>query len=1172
MKNRLLTLILAALVLGQFPQLVQSQVFARNQRNISPSSTAPRQAKKQLTAVLQDLKDYYKVDILYFDNVVRNIEVSTSLIDTDQKLEKNLDAILRPHGLRYKKTNSGAFVVVSKDEPKTDSKENQNPAPPKDQASVLPARTEVLVREVERVKPVAILLPITGSVSDENGTGLPGVSVVIRGTTRGITTNTDGKFELEIPEASTNSTVLVFSFVGYKSQEVSIGNRTSLTIKMEPESKALNEVVVVGYGTQRAKDLTGAVATINQDIVKELPVATLDQKMIGQVAGVQITQPSGSPGGGTSVRIRGSGSLGAGNEPLYVIDGMPYSSGLNQNLNPLMLINPNDIESITILKDASSTAIYGSRGANGVILINTKKGTFNRTQVSFSSMTGVQQVPQQGRPNLMGQRDFAEYQRNKIDIAVFRSEKRAATLNDYPVEYRDLDKLQGKGTDWYDLLLRDAAIRDYNVSVQKGSEDSRMDFSLGYFKQDGVLKYTGVERYSSKLSMESSLGKSVTVGATVQPTFIKQNRTNTNSNREDVIGVANWANPVVSPYDANGELLPYVRSPQSKYHSAWSFANPLFVLRETSQTQEQFQNLGSAYVQWDIIPGLVARTSLNTIWSTSKFTSFTPSTVGGSNRPPVAGTGQSSNSRAESFNWLIENTLTYNKAFGNHRINVLAGYTSQKNTGNSININASPYANDLIQTINAAQAISTWNQNVNEWSILSYLGRINYNYQDKYLLTATIRSDGSSRFGANNRYATFPSIAGAWRVSKENFLANNKVISSLKVRASYGTSGNNNIGNYSHLANINAGSYVFANNLVTASFVGLSNPFLTWEQSSQIDAGIDLELFKSNLLLTVDFYNRKSENMLLNDVIPAITGFNSQIVNKGNVRNRGLEISLGGSPIDRAIRWDVNANIAFNRNVVLSLNDNSDRILSGNNDGNPTHISVVGKPIGQFFGFINDGVYSAADIANPEIIKTPQVYEGNPKYRDTNGDGIVSDLLDYAIIGNPQPNFIFGLSNNLSYKRFTLGIIINGQQGGQVMNGLRQSIDNLQGFFNVRQEWVNRWRSTDNPGSGQLSGVPKLAPSWGHRVNSIWVENASFLRIANINIGYSLPDNLMKKTGFVRSARIYATIQNLAMFTRYEGANPEGQSRNIDNTLSPGFDMSSYPLSRTSSVGINLSF
>ena len=1100
---------------------------------------------KEIKQVLGDIEKSTEVRFVYSSQVISSSQ-RVSIRKTEATLGEVLEKLLTPLKIDYELV--GRKIILS----------------------AKPSATQKASTLLYNIPVVAPKQLVSGIVRDETGGGLPGVSVVIKGTTRGTTTNTDGRFELDTPDDQ--AVTLVFSFVGYASQEIVPGSQTNLQITMQPENKALNEVIVVGYGTQKAKDVTGAVATINQDVVKDLPVATLDQKMIGQVAGVQITQPSGSPGGGTSVRIRGSGSLGAGNEPLYVVDGMPYSAGLNQNLNPLLLINPNDIESINILKDASSTAIYGSRGANGVIIITTKKGAFNKTNVTVSAMTGVQTIPQKGRPDLMGQRDFAEYQRNKIDIAVRRAENREATLDDYPAEYRDLDQLQGKGTDWYDLLLRDAAIHDYNVSVQKGSEDSRMDFSLGYFKQDGVLKYTGVERYSGKLSTETGIGKAITVGATIQPTFIKQNRTNTNANREDVIGVANWANPVASPYDENGNLLAYVRSPQSKYHSAWSFANPLFVLQETTQNQTQFQNLGSAFLEWRILPELVARTSLNTIWSTSKFSQYIPSTVGGSNRPPVAGTGQATNNRAENFNWLIENTLTYNKAFGNHRINVLAGYTTQKSTSNSLNIGASPYANDLIQTINAAQTISSWDQNINEWSIISYLGRINYGFQDKYLLTATIRSDGSSRFGANNRYATFPSIAGAWRVSEEDFLKDNTLISSLKLRASFGTSGNNNIGNYSHLAAISAGSYVFANNLVTASFVGLANPFVTWEESSQIDAGVDVELFRSNLLLTVDFYNRKSRNMLLNDVIPAITGFNSQIVNKGNVRNRGIEISLGGSPVSGPLRWDVNANIAFNRNIVLSLNDNSDRILSGNNDGNPTHISVVGKPIGQFYGFINDGVYTKADIENPDIIKTPQVYEGNPKYRDVNGDGVVSDVLDYAIIGNPQPNFTFGLSNNLSYKRFTLGVIITGQQGGQVMNGLRQSIDNLQGFFNVRAAWVDRWRSTEDPGNGILSGVPKLTPSWGHRVNSLWVEDASFLRIANVNFGYSLPEDLMQKTGFIRSARIYATIQNLAIFTKYEGANPEAQSRNIDNTLSPGFDISSYPLSRTSSIGVSVTF
>ena len=354
--------------------------------------------------------------------------------------------------------------------------------------------------------------------------------------------------------------------------------------------------------------------------------------------------------------------------------------------------------------------------------------------------------------------------------------------------------------------------------------------------------------------------------------------------------------------------------------------------------------------------------------------------------------------------------------------------------------------------------------------------------------------------------------------------------------------------------------------------MGLSNPFLTWEESDQVDGGVDLELLNNRVSLTVDVYNRISKNMLLNDVIPAITGFNTQVVNKGNVRNRGLEVALGVRPLIGALKWDINANIAFNRNKVLSLNDKGDRILSGNNDNNPTHVTVVGQPIGQFFGFVLDGVYSDADIANPALIKTTQVYAGNPKYRDINGDGVINDFLDYTLIGNPYPKFIFGLTNNVTYKRFNLGIIVNGQQGGQVMNGLRQTVDNLQGFFNVRQAWTNRWRSTANPGDGMLYGVPKLTPSWGHRVNSSWVEDASFLRISNLSLGYSFPDNLVKKTGFVSGCRFYLTVQNLAIFTKYEGANPEAQSRDINNTLSPGFDISSYPLARTTSIGVNLQF
>jgi TonB-linked SusC/RagA family outer membrane protein len=1012
---------------------------------------------------------------------------------------------------------------------------------------------------------------ISGKVTDSSGAPLPGVTVAIKGTTKGTITDTNGNYNFS---NISENTILVVSFVGMKTQEIKVGNLSSINVTLTEETIGIQEVVAVGYGTLKKGDVTGSVAKVSQEKIKELPSSTIDQKMIGQVAGVQIQQVSGAPGAGTSVKIRGNGSLGAGNEPLYVVDGMPYSSGLNMTANPLLFINPNDIESVTILKDASSTAIYGSRGANGVIMIATKKGDHERTMVNLSVMSGVQVVPDNGRPKLLNQQEFVDLQRNKIDVTVRRLENREATINDYPDIYKNPENLIGDGTDWYGLLLRPAAVHDYNVSLQKGSKESLLDFSVGYYNQEGVVKYTGVERYSGKIGFQTQLGKSVKISASLQPTFVGLNRTNTNNTRDDILGVAIWANPVMTPYDANGNLIPYIVTPQSKYHSSWSFVNPLFALRETVQNEKNFQNLGIAYLEWTIAPGLVAKSSINTIWSTSRYSQYVPSTVGGSNRPPVAGTGASVNSRGQSFTWLNENTLTYNKKIGVHSFNALLGYTAQKYHAENISLNAGPFPNDLIQTINAAQAISSWGESIGEWSMLSYLGRLNYSYKDRYLLTATFRSDGSSRFGANNRFAFFPSFAGAWRVTEENFMKEVKSINNLKLRMSYGKSGNNNIGNYSHLASVSAGSYIFGTTQVTASSVGISNPDLTWEESDQIDGGIDLDMFKSRLTVVVDAYTRKSKNMLLSDIIPSITGFNTQVVNKGSVQNRGLEISIGGTPIDRAIKWDASFNIAFNRNKVLSLNDSNDRILAGNNDNNPTNISVVGKPIGQFYGFIFEGLYTAEDVANPAIIKTAQVYEGNPKYKDVNGDGIVSDLLDYAIIGDPHPDFTYGISNNLSFKQITLGIVINGQYGGSVMNGLRQTTDNLQGFFNISKDWVNRWRSASSPGDGTHYGVPKLTPSWGHRVNSRWVEDASYLRISNVTLGYNIPEKLLKGTGFVNGCRLYASVQNLAMFTKYSGANPEGQSNNsaVNATLAPGFDMTSYPLSRTVSFGLKLTF
>ncbi|GAA4316205.1 TonB-dependent receptor [Compostibacter hankyongensis] len=1138
---------LLLLLCGLLPQMLNAQrAFAAADRQTVATGVMPAapSAMLSLGELSEEAYRQYDLKLIYDARLAGSVQLPAALLT----LQKNrfmtaLQEKLGSAGLQLTQVSSRQFGIIRQDKPEGALTPPVLPPPPGE-------------------------ISVSGTVKDQSGAPLVGVTIRVRGKTIGTFTNDQGHFALKTdPEDS-----LEISYVGYETRIVGIGSRQQLQIVLRADNGGLNEVVVVGYGTQQKRDLTGSVSAINQKAVVDLPVSSLDQKMIGQAAGVHILQQTGAPGGGTSVRIRGSGSIGAGDEPLYVIDGMPYSSSMNQTLNPLVFINPNDIESITVLKDASATAIYGSRGANGVIMITTKKGHYNETEVSVSAMMGVQQVPEKGRPKMMNQREFAELQRDKIDIAVRQVEHREPTSEDYPEVYRNLDMLKGNGTDWYDLLLRTARVQSYDLSLQKGTENSRMNFSLGYFKQDGTVQYTGLQRFSGKIGIESRLGSTVTVSASLQPTYIKQRRANTNQGRADIIGVSLWANPVLSPYDENGQLIPYLTSPDNKYFSAWDFPNPLYMLKEISQEQSQFQNLGSAFIEWEIVPGLKAKTSLNTIWSTAKYTSYIPSTVGSPNVPPTEGTGSSSNSRGDSFNWLVENTLTYDKNIGVHHLDILAGYTAQKSTGNTLNIDAGPYANDLIHTINGAQDISTWGENVDKWSMISYLGRINYSYKDRYLLTATIRSDGSSRFGDKERYALFPSVAGAWRISEEPFLKESSFFDDLKLRASYGKSGNNNIGNYSHLATITPGGYVLGNNEVTASSVGLPNSYLTWEESNEFDAGIDLSLFDSRLSLTVDYYYRKTSDMLLNDVIPAITGFNTQIVNAGSVKNAGLEISVGATPFRGDFSWDINMNMAFNRNKVLSLNANNDRILSGNNDGKPTHVTLVGRPIGQFFGYILDGVYTAADMEDPDVAKYPTAFEGAVKYRDIDGDGTITDVLDYTAIGNPYPDFTFGMNNRFSYRHFDLSVIINGQYGGHVMNGLRQTVDNLQGFFNVSREWVNRWRSEDQPGDGIHSGVIHTTPSLGHRLSTLWVEDATYLRIGNISLGYTLPGEMMKRTGFIKNIRVYLTMRNLATFTAYTGGNPEGQSQSQTNILSPGFDMTSYPLSRTVSAGINLSF
>ncbi len=1145
------------------PVAGMSQELASIRPVQAPSLQRQPDSPQKLREALVDLGKHHGISILFDESTVRDRVVETSGGKGSGRLEAQLESLLKPHGLKFKRIGKKAIVILPREE--SQAAAPGNPAgdfPPRDTDRTLADAASVLApgTHIDR--------QITGRITDEKGEGLPGVSIVVRGSAMGTTTQIDGHYRLTIPEGDVT---VIFSFVGYLTREVVVGNRSTIDLQMEVDKKALDEVVVVGYGVQKKNDLTGSVAILSSEDIKDLPVSSIDQKMIGRIPGVQIRQGSGAPGAGSSVRIRGVSSISAGNEPLYVVDGMPYSSEMNQNSNPLLFINPADIESISILKDASSTAIYGSRGSNGVVLITTKKGSYNKTKISVSSMAGIQSVPHKGRPDMMNQHEFADMQREMIALKLRIRERREATAADFPAGYTNLNS-NDPGTDWFDLIMRNAKVQDHTISFSKGSDASKYGFSLGYFNQEGVVQYTGMERYSARLNFESALVRNLRIGSWLAPSFIRQNRANTNTSRGDVIGIATWANPVLKPYDDHGNLIPYLYAPENNYFKAWGFPNPLFILKEVSSLDKNFQNVGNAYLEWDILPGLRFKSVFSTIWDTKEYEGYTPRSVGGQNVAPTpSSTGTGTFNKSHSFNWLLENTVDYSKSFKRQHLNVLLGYTTQAYRSSETNIVAAPYTSDLIRTLNAAQAIQSWNQIINEWSMISYLGRINYTVSDKYLFTASFRVDGSSRFGAMNRYASFPSVAAAWKVNQENFLKDITWIDELKVRGSYGKGGNNNIGNYSSVASIQAGDYIINGAQVSGLSVGLGNPFLTWEKSDQVDIGIDASAFAGRISLTLDVYNRKSQDMLLVNRIPAITGFTSQTVNLGSLQNKGVEIGLGTHLKRGELTWSLGYNMSFNRNKVLSLNSNDDPIVSHIDGTTSSHITKVGKPIGQFHGFIWDGIYTAADMANPDVPKYIQAEEGAAKFKDLNGDGIISDELDFDIIGDPTSKFFFGFNNNFTYRRFDLSIVTQGDYGGKIINGLRRTINNTEGFFNIGKEWVNRWRSAENPGDGIHHGLPSGAGR-GHRPTQLWVEDSSYWRIANVTLGYTFQNSNSSKPQLISNCRIYLTCQNLALFTKYSGYNPEAQQNTPNNALMPGWDTSSYPLSRTVSLGINLTY
>ncbi|QJD79170.1 SusC/RagA family TonB-linked outer membrane protein [Spirosoma rhododendri] len=1033
--------------------------------------------------------------------------------------------------------------------------------------------------------------PITGTVTDAaNGEKLAGTTVQVKGTNVGATTNADGRYQLTLPAGGTT---LVFSFIGYQPTEVAVGNRSVVDVKLTSTDNALSEVVVVGYGVQNRRDVTTAIGSVRAKDLANQPVPSFDQALAAKIAGVQVTQTSGAPGAALSVRVRGTGSISAGNDPLYVIDGIPlsrdtkYATGSTNTqfpdnpINVLSTINTDDIESIEVLKDASAAAIYGSRGSNGVVLLTTKRGRDGKTTVNYDSYVGMQQVSK--KIDMLNAYEYAQiaYEAKNNAYLDRNATGKATDANDVrnrgvgapstliPPEI--VPYLSGQtgltDTDWQDAIFRTAPIQNHTLSVSGGTDKLRFYVSGNYLNQRGVVIASGYKRYGLRANVEVKTGR-LTVGANLNPTYGYHDLVKAEGPYlgEGVVGLALQMQPIWPVNNADGS---YNFGSNGWGYGATSILNPVAIANQVSDKLSQIRLLGNTYAQYEIIDGLTYRLNLGTDINSFQRDYYRPSTL--EIRDRKGASTPTGFSRAQNFvNWLVENTLNYSKSFGPHAISALAGFTAQKDRRVANELTATNFPNDLVYTLNAGQ-VSSGSSDVQEWSLLSYLGRVQYDYAGKYLLSGAIRADGSSRFGRNNRWGYFPSVSAGWNISQESFLKSSTWVSDLKLRASYGLTGNFQIPNYGSISLLNYQNYILGSEVLVSGLApgNSANDRLRWEKTAMLDVGFDLSLWRNRLSLTVDYYNANTSDLLLNVPVPRTSGFSTELQNIGKVNNKGIEVTLGTQQTFGRVTWNGSLNFASNRNRVVALGPSGDPIIVAGGVAGAQFITQIGRPIGEYYTMIYDGVFkNQAEIdAYPHVSTTRP---GDFRFIDNDGNGTIDFSRDRAITGSYFPKYTFGFNSSLSYAGFDLNVAVQGVQGHKILNLIRRYIYNMEGNGNLFQGAMDRWQSADNPGNGLVNRANRLASGSNGEISTWHIEDGSYVRIRTLTLGYTIPSALAQRLRLNR-ARLYVTAQNPFTFTKYLGYNPEVNSR-PDSALSSGEDYGTYPLSRTTSVGLNLSF
>lgn len=993
---------------------------------------------------------------------------------------------------------------------------------------------------------------ITGKVVDNNNTSIIGANIIEAGTSNGTITDMDGNFSLNVAA----NAILHVSYIGYLEQEIETEGRTHLNIILKEDTKALDEVIVVGYGTMKKSDLTGAVSSVKTSDIQQTPMTSIDQGLVGRASGVQVIQTSGMPGAVASIRVRGSSSLQAGNEPLYVIDGFPVYSGDgfgqtggNAQISGLSSINPSDIESIEILKDAAATAIYGARAANGVVLITTKSGKKGQDLISIEANYGIQQVAK--KIDVMNAQEYAVLVNEAYTndgLAPWYNEQRMAEIVS-----------MGKGTDWQDLVFRRAITQNYLLNFSGGDEKTTYSISGNYLNQEGVIINSDFERFSLRLNLDRKIKNNFKVGAHINTSHTITNAVATDSegNSTGVVNGALKMNPIQTIYE-NEETKEYTQANSPGV----IIANPYATAKEQLFKNGQSRLLGDMYIEWEFIPNLLFRTSVGTDVIYFKGNRYTPSTIYQANG---LATGNINVNR--SINWLNENTLTWTRTLDNHSFNLLGGFTLQQNNSEGVSASSSAFVNDVL-TYNDLGSGSVYNSpgsSATQWNMISYLGRINYSYRDRYLFSANARFDGSSRFGENNKYGFFPSASAGWRISEESFMEPlRSIISNLKLRASYGFTGNTEIGLYESLPTLGSVDWIIGNQLVTGFFPNkIPNPDLKWERTGQFDLGVDIGLIDNRIRITSDLYRKKTTDLLYNVAIPSASGFETMLKNIGSVENKGLELSIESDNFVNEFVWNTNFNIAFNRNKVLELGGEPYKEIGGGDilkTGSFRRL-IVGEPIGVFYGYKFDGIFQSEEEVQKLTTQPSPLGVGYRRYKDLNGDGAVDSSNDRMILGDSNSDFFGGLTNNLSYKGLELNIFFQYSYGNEIFNFNAIELETPTGGNNVFRELLNRWTPT-NPSQT----YPKATTNRAALVSDRWVEDGSYLKLKTVSLSYSFPE---LKSNFFRSMRLYLTGQNLITWTSYRGYDPEVSFRGA-STLQGGEDFGGYPQARTFMMGIQL--